>query len=283
MTFDKILDNNTLWAVRYDGMADNALKTLFDQWNDPEWLVDFFLANITDLESYFKITDINQAIYDTIDDSQRMQCLILDLSPEANLDKIFRPLENSRTSEMLLGKEKARIKERPQHASWLRIYAIKLEPGCYIITGGAIKLTRTMQEREHTLKELNKMEQVRNYHKRKGGNMKKKTQEFLEAHQSETPSAWREEAEWRRNNWSWLRHSQKIAVKVLLQMKQEGLTQKALAERMNCTQQYVSKILKGKENMSLDTLSKLEDALGISLIYDEQVSYPNMVTEEAFA
>jgi ribosome-binding protein aMBF1 (putative translation factor) len=113
--------------------------------------------------------------------------------------------------------------------------------------------------------------------------MKKKTQEFLEAHQSETPSAWREEAEWRRNNWSWLRHSQKIAVKVLLQMKQEGLTQKALAERMNCTQQYVSKILKGKENMSLDTLSKLEDGLGISLIYDDQVSYPNMVTEEAFA
>ena len=109
----------------------------------------------------------------------------------------------------------------------------------------------------------------------------KKTQEFLEAHKSETPSKWREEAEWRRDNWSWLRHSQKIAVKVLLQMKQEGLTQKALAERMNCTQQYVSKILKGKENMSLDTLSKLEDALGINLIYDEQVIYPNMVAEEA--
>ena len=64
-------------------------------------------------------------------------------------------------------------------------------------------------------------------------------------------------------------------------MKQEGLTQKALAERMNCTQQYVSKILKGKENMSLDTLSKLEDALGINLIYDEHVIYPNMVAEEA--
>lgn len=127
MTFDKILENNTLWAVRYDGVADNALKTLFDQWSDPEWLVDFFF------------------------------------SPEADLDKIFRPLENSRTSEILLGKEKAKIKERPQHASWLRIYAIKLEPGCYIITGGAIKLTRTMQEREHTLNELNKMEQVRNF------------------------------------------------------------------------------------------------------------------------
>ena len=106
---------------------------------------------------------------------------------------------------------------------------------------------------------------------------------ILETHQSGTPSKWREEAEWRRDNWSWLRHSQKIAVKVLLQMKQEGLTQKALAERMDCTQQYVSKILKGRENMSLDTLSKLEDALGISLIYDEQVPSPSMVAEEVLA
>lgn len=99
----------------------------------------------------------------TIDDNHRIQCLILDITPEADLDNFFRPLDNSRTHEMLLGKEKAKIKERPQHASWLRIYAIKLEPGCYIITGGAIKLTRTMQERNHTLKELHKMEEVRNY------------------------------------------------------------------------------------------------------------------------
>lgn len=62
---------------------------------------------------------------------------------------------------MLLGKEKAKLKNTAKHASWLRIYAIKLESGIYIITGGAIKLTRTMQEREHTLKELGKMEKVR--------------------------------------------------------------------------------------------------------------------------
>ena len=84
---------------------------LFEQWSDPEWLVDFFLAKKSDLTSYFKITDINQAIYDTIDDSQSMQCLILDISPNADLDRLFRPLENSRINEMLLGKEKAKIKE----------------------------------------------------------------------------------------------------------------------------------------------------------------------------
>jgi hypothetical protein len=113
------------------------------------------------LAAYFKITDVNQAIYATIEDSERLQCLILDISPDANLDRIFRPLENQRMTEMLLGKEKARLKNTPDHASWLRIYAIKLDPGIYIITGVAIKLTRTMQEREHTLAELARMEQVR--------------------------------------------------------------------------------------------------------------------------
>ena len=109
------------------------------------------------------------------------------------------------------------------------------------------------------------------YNKRKEIIKKQKTLEFLEAHQSETPSMWREEAEWRRENASWLRHSQQIAVKVLLKMKELHLTQKALAERMNCTQQYVSKILKGKENLSLDTMARLEDALNINLVYADNV------------
>lgn len=161
MKFSIITDDERLWAAWYEGEADNALFTLFEQWNDVTWLREFFKANLDDLASYFKITDVNQAIYDTIEDSDRLQCLIMDISPDADLDKLFRPLENSRFADMLLGKEKARLKDVPGHASWLRIYAIKLEPGIYVITGGAIKLTRTMQEREHTLRELEKMEQVR--------------------------------------------------------------------------------------------------------------------------
>jgi hypothetical protein len=35
--------------------------------------------------------------------------------------------------------------------------------GYGIVTGGTIKLTRTMQEREHTLEELHKLEKVRNF------------------------------------------------------------------------------------------------------------------------
>ena len=96
--------------------------------------------------------------------------------------------------------------------------------------------------------------------------MKQKTLEYLESHQSETPSQWREEAEWRRENREWLNYSRRIAVKLLSYMKREHLTQSAMAERLDCTQQYVSKILKGTENLSLETLAKLEYAMGEQLI-----------------
>ena len=162
MKYEKITPDGRLWAVLYDGNDVNALDHLFEQWEDVMWLREFFTANINDLKAYFKITDVNTAIYDTLDDNEQLQCLVLDISPEANLDNLFRPLENNRLQEMVLGREKARLKNRPRHASWLRIYAIKLDPGIYIVTGGAIKLTATMAERQHTLDELSKMELVRN-------------------------------------------------------------------------------------------------------------------------
>jgi hypothetical protein len=59
MKFDKILDNNKLWAVRYENETDNVLRQLFSQWSDPEWLMNFFCDNMSDLETYFKITDVN--------------------------------------------------------------------------------------------------------------------------------------------------------------------------------------------------------------------------------
>lgn len=58
---------------------------------------------------------------------------------------------------------KGKGKRQTTHSSWLRLYAIKLEKGIYLITGGAIKLTQLMSEREHTINELKKMEMVRNY------------------------------------------------------------------------------------------------------------------------
>ena len=58
----------------------------------------------------------------------------------------------------------------------------------------------------------------------------------------------------------WMCHSQAIAATMSNRMEELGMTQRALAEKMNCTQQYVSKVLKGRENLSLETLCKIENA-----------------------
>ena len=89
---------------------------------------------------------------------------------------------------------------------------------------------------------------------------------YLKEHQSETPSKWREEAQWRRENRDWLRYSQRIAILLLFYMKKEGLTQAAMAERLGCTQQYVSKILKGSENLTIETIAKIERATNQKLM-----------------
>ena len=64
----------------------------------------------------------------------------------------------------------------------------------------------------------------------------------------------------------WMCHSQAIAATMSNRMEELGMTQRALAEKMNCTQQYVSKVLKGRENLSLETLCKIENALGIKIL-----------------
>lgn len=74
----------------------------------------------------------------------------------------------------------------------------------------------------------------------------------------------------RRENKVWLRYSQMIAMKMLDRMERLNLTQKEVAERMGCSQQYVSKVLRGKENLSLETLSRIEEALQIQLIYETE-------------
>ena len=64
----------------------------------------------------------------------------------------------------------------------------------------------------------------------------------------------------------WVCHSQAIAATMSDRMEELGMTQRVLAEKMNCTQQYVSKDLKGRENLSLETLFKIENALGIKIL-----------------
>lgn len=84
---------------------------------------------------------------------------------------------------------------------------------------------------------------------------------FLEEHSSSEPSKWCEKAEWRRTNRDWLRYSRKIAIIVAMSLEELNMSQKQLAELVGCSPQYISRLLKGEENLTLETLCKLERAL----------------------
>ena len=88
----------------------------------------------------------------------------------------------------------------------------------------------------------------------------------LSALASGKPSDWKARAKYCRDNRDWLKKSAAIAIKVLDTLKEQGLTQKDLAERMGVSPQQVNKITGGQENLTLQTISKLELILGIRII-----------------
>ncbi|MBD5257328.1 MAG: hypothetical protein HDS52_01370 [Barnesiella sp.] len=158
MKFVRIIKNyDHLWAVQAPTGDVDELTLLFRNWTNGEFLFDFFMENFEDLKSFFHIERIDEAVNDTFEDAEALQEMVLDFPYTEHLDELFKPLDITDARIRELSREKARNWDRNRHASWLRIYAIRLEPNVYVITGGAIKLTRTMQEREHTAAELEKL------------------------------------------------------------------------------------------------------------------------------
>jgi DNA-binding Xre family transcriptional regulator len=95
---------------------------------------------------------------------------------------------------------------------------------------------------------------------------------FLNLVSKEDPKDWRDDAEFYRNNKEWLDRSANIAIKILSTLRHNRKenrfpnTQKDLAELMNITPQQVNKMVKGTENLTLETISRVEKALDIQLI-----------------
>jgi len=83
---------------------------------------------------------------------------------------------------------------------------------------------------------------------------------------SNQPSSWKEKARYRSENKAWLKKSAAIAIMVLEALKAQRLTQRDLAEKMNVSPQQINKIVKGQENLTLETITNLELALGIHII-----------------
>lgn len=85
------------------------------------------------------------------------------------------------------------------------------------------------------------------------------------------------DAEFRMLNQKWLRYSSNIARRVLAVLKDnKELNQTLLSEKVGVTPQYISKVLKGQENLSLETIAKLSTALNTELISFPEYKYSTL-------
>lgn len=113
------------------------------------------------------------------------------------------------------------------------------------------------------------------------------TLEKLNEITSKEKSSWKEEAIERRRDRSWTNRSAKIAVRILREIRRQksenGMSQKMLAEKMDVSPQYINKLVKGKENLTLETISKIEDVLGIVLLEVPTTGNSHIITMEIVA
>ena len=79
--------------------------------------------------------------------------------------------------------------------------------------------------------------------------------------------ATRERARSRKENRDWLRMSQDIALSLHYYLRTSNMTQKELAEKMGVSAVYVGKLLKGGENLTLETISKIQKVIGEELVF----------------
>jgi transcriptional regulator with XRE-family HTH domain len=85
---------------------------------------------------------------------------------------------------------------------------------------------------------------------------------LVSEHDSKTMERNRE----RIRNRAMLRESQQIALKVLMKLDELGWTQKDLAKSMAVTPQQITKIVSGKENLTIETQIKLQNILDIPVL-----------------
>jgi len=161
MEIVRIFDN--LFAFKYDDESMHELERLFEFWQDIECLEDFFNSNSSDLQrDIWHYSSVEDAIFKTLKYAKHLQKKIVKLCTDdvvpklQTLESLFKPLIDCAYRIEPFNMSKATD-------NWLRLYALKADVDVYVITGGAIKLTRTMQERDHTALELKKIEACRKY------------------------------------------------------------------------------------------------------------------------
>lgn len=166
----EIIIEDSLYSIKFNGNNFDEFSRLFDEWSDIEYLESFFEKHRSDLQKdFYNFISVEDAIEQTIEEAHELEEKLIEIAEKGKTDKyenlqnLFKPLKNKDAEIFPIPDyEKSKI-YGSAHKSWLRIYAIRIKPNVFIVSGGAIKLTKTMNEREHLQKELEKLNNVKQF------------------------------------------------------------------------------------------------------------------------
>jgi len=166
----EIIIEDSLYAVKYDNNVNDEFTELFEKWTDVEYLESFFEEHKSDLQKeFYDHISIEDAIFQTIDEANKLEKKLIEIAEIGktdnyeNLQTLFKPLNNKDKSRYSIpGHQESKV-YGTYRKSWLRIYAIRITENVFIITGGAIKLTQTMNERKHLLEQLDNLSKVKHF------------------------------------------------------------------------------------------------------------------------
>jgi len=180
MKFRRIFGNKsdcTLWAVCYRedkirfGWVD-IFRILFNKWNDTGELLKFFRENEGDLRNPFwngiSIDEAIDKVQDEAIDFEQELKFIETKQPQCTDVELRDIFQNLHEKEFILvpGNEKHRKGKPNSSPPMLRIYALELDDGSYVVTGGGIKLTNQMNDA--LSKEINNLKRVQQFLKEEG-------------------------------------------------------------------------------------------------------------------
>lgn len=163
---------NKLLSVQFESKDCDEFTLAFRNWNNTEYLEEFFENNKKDLQSGFYGTiTIEEAIFKTIEEAEYFEHTVRKIAKigtfengDSLQDLVFNQLHKN-DQNFTLQESKA---YGTNDKSWLRLYAVRISPDCFVVSGSAIKLTETMNERNHTAIELDKLKITAAYLKENG-------------------------------------------------------------------------------------------------------------------
>jgi hypothetical protein len=147
-----------LYSFQYGNETNCEYFRLIDNWNDTVYIYNFYNDNLSKiknnsyLENHQTLEDFSDFIFDLAMDLDEY---LNELTQNNDLNSFFKPLSEAKY-EISIGKFKGR-------QNILRLYALKIDENCFIITGGGIKLTQTMDQDENLKRELLKLSQCQAY------------------------------------------------------------------------------------------------------------------------